>query len=105
MRSHLDPLFGAIFAEQPESERIKLGDVGSDFGNNGVIHPLNAIPGGLMKHPIWPHLEEVVKDPWHNGPQPGAAAPTPPQHWLTLRPGGSVCRAARQMRSWTLPRW
>ena len=51
--------------------------MGSDFGNNGVIHPLNAIPGGLMKHPIWPHLEEVVKDPWHNGPQPGLLCPAP----------------------------
>ena len=81
MRSHLDPLFGAIFAEQPESERIKLGDVGSDYGNNGVIHPLNSVPGGLMKHPIWPHLEEVVKDPWHNGPQPGLLLPFPtPPH-------------------------
>ena len=56
--------------------------MGSDYGNNGVIHPLNAVPGGLMKHPIWPHLEEVVKDPWHNGSQPDllCPAPTPPQH-------------------------
>eukprot|EP01046_Picozoa_sp_COSAG06_P021360 COSAG06_NODE_1602_length_8958_cov_85.920194_7_plen_334_part_00 len=66
LRDILEPVFAEIFAAQPGAERCKLGDVGSDLYNNGAIHPLNSVPGGLMAHPLWPEIRAIVVEPWHS---------------------------------------
>lgn len=56
-----EPEFEQIFANDPAAVRGKLGAPaeGSDGGG------LNAVPGGLLRHHLWPALKPIIRAPWH----------------------------------------